>query len=174
MTGLTDSPTSVLNFLYQPPASPGSYNTVPHLLNLHNHHQPQHHHHQQPPPPPPPQQQQQQQQQQMLAPRPFGGDGVLLGIESSSSAHPQGYHQQQQQQQQQQHQQHQQHHHHHQQQHMDHPDPFGDVFNISSEVDVGVLFDGWYRTGYMPPPGDVGSAGGSGPGEYYAQGRKNG
>ena len=113
----------------------------------------------------------------MLAPRPFGGGGVLLGIESSSSVYPQGYHQQQKQQQLQQLQQkqHQKHrHHHHQQQHMDHPDPLGDVSNISSEVDVGTLLDGWYQAGYMPPPGDVGGAGGSGSAGYYAQGRKNG
>ena len=100
MTGLTDSPTLV--HMYQPPASPGPYNTVPHPPHPHNRHKPQRH----------------------------------------------------------------------QQQHMDHPDQFGDVFNIPSEADVGTLSGSRYLVGYMPPPGDVDGVGGFG--ECYAQGCKNG
>ena len=146
MVGLTDSPT--LGHMYQPPASPGPYNTVPRPPHPHNRHQPQHHQHEQPP----------SQQQQMLASHPFGGCQFLLGTGPSN---PQDSYQQQQ-----------QHHHHHQRQHTDQPDQFGGFFNIPSEADLATLSDGRYLVGYMPPPGDADGVGGFG--ECYAQGCKNG
>jgi hypothetical protein len=113
MTGLTDSTTSVLNFMYQPPDSPTPYTASLALVP-------------------------QQQQQQLLPPRSYPEDDVLLGLTSGShigsATAPGGYHQ-----------------------HVD-GNLFSDVFNFSSEVDMGTLYEGWYPVRYMP---------GDGGGEYY-------